>query len=329
MSTPKDTIDTDEPPSPSTLVHTKDLIEDAETAHPSIPDAVDSRTYIEVQPSETPLDAQTVTRAMGQFFSILQRATKTGIRAVLTRSAQSPCIEWIVVSDGRDDTTVRYLVGTTHDDLFSQLESVLRTCFPDTYELSQVEWHPRHVDEYLPVKLTGTPSSNPDERTGPDHPAITPEHPYVAGVEYRGHADRRQDWQTPFTPFEEFTTQTRDRTTGSRPARSDESRRIPLASLLEIMQDVDVPIVYQAVCVPGGDWTDDADYNVFELERGLGSLAAQFWETFFPRDEEALRSYTPSETDQQRIDGVRDRMLRRTFRVSARAVGRWNSSRRF
>jgi len=77
---------------------------------------------------------------------------------------------------------------------------VLRTCFPNSYEIRAVEWHPRRIHELLPV--AGAGECHP-------HPAIAPARPYVAGVEYCGHAERRFDWQTPLVPFDAVTESTR------------------------------------------------------------------------------------------------------------------------
>ncbi|WP_232703567.1 ATP-binding protein [Halobacterium wangiae] len=86
------------------------------------------------------------------------------------------------------------------------------------------------------------------------------------------------------------------------------------------MQDVDVPVIYQAVCCPGGDWTTQADSTIYDLERGLGTVQDRVLEAIVPRDDETEASYTPPRADQHRIEGIRGRTLRRTFRMSARAV---------
>ncbi|WP_227375257.1 ATP-binding protein [Haladaptatus halobius] len=323
MSTPNNNSDTEtaDQPSRPDIVRPEFTVEGTHADRPPIPDSVKPRPYIEIRPSETPLDARTVVRAMDLLYSMLDRETKTGLRHFLTRSTQAPLVEWCLISDGREDTTIRYLVGTSQPDLLSELENILRTCVPNTYELTHVEWHPQHVEEHLPLKIIGTQPTDPSEQTGQHHPAISPSSPYIAGVEYKGRAERRFDWQTPLTPFGEFTA---SKTTKSKDtsyqSTNNESRRIPLASLIETIRDATVPVIYQAVCAPGGDWTPAADDYLYHLERGQGSLSARFWEMIYPEPEESRRTYKPTGTDKTRIDGIQERTLRRTFCVSARAV---------
>jgi len=152
--------------------------------------------------------------------------------------------------DGRPDTQVRYFLGSQFVDLLEDLEGVLRTCFPNSYEIRAVEWHPRRIHELLPV--AGAGECHP-------HPAITPARPYVAGVEYCGHAERRFDWQTPLVPFDAVTESTR--ATDRRGDRNG-SRRVPLATLVEAIQDAEVPVIYQAVCHPSEDWSRVAEDSV-------------------------------------------------------------------
>jgi hypothetical protein len=73
----------------------------------------------------------------------------------------------VVASDGRPDTRIRYLVGSDNESLLDDLQNICRTCFPDSYEISSTEWHPRRIAEHLPV---------PDQQsnaTQTDHPALT------------------------------------------------------------------------------------------------------------------------------------------------------------
>lgn len=320
MSSPRDsTSDTDAQTTLPAVVHPDSDFE-AESEYPPVPDPVEPRSYIEIQPTETALDPTTVTRAMALLFTRFRDATKTGLRHKLTRSTERPLVEWLLVSDGREDANIRYLVGTTHDDLMDELEGVLRTCVPNTYELRTVDWHPRYVEEHLPMTLTGTQPADPDDQTGPQHPAITPTQPYVAGVEYRGRAKRRHDWQTPLTTFEAFTKTDTTQNNGRTQPNERESRRVPLAALVEDMQDVELPVIYQVLCRPYGDQTAAADEYRLDLERGLRSVGAKVLETFMPRSEEDRRTRDPSAAEQARIDGMRERNLRQTFCVSARAV---------
>ena len=283
-------------------------------------DSVEPRSYIEVRPSKTALEPNTITRAMDLLFTLLRNTTKTGFRHKLTGSVERPLVEWLLVSDGRKDASIRYLVGTTHDDLLEDLEGILRTCFPDTYELHSVEWHPRHIEEHLSKERTGTRPADANDQTSPQHPEITPTQPYIAGVEYRGRAKRCRDWQTPFTTFAEFTDTNNTQSRSRHETNERDSRRVPLASLVEAIQDAEVPTIYQAVCRPYGNQTAGADEYLYDLERELGSADAKILDMLTSTSENDRRAHEPTSTDQARIDGIEERTLQRTFCVSARAV---------
>ena len=130
-------------------------------------DQLDTRHYLEITPSETPLDPRTATQAMEMLFTSLQKTTRTRLRDKLTGNTDQPVVEWLLASDGRPDTRIRYLVGSDNESLLDDLQNICRTCFPDSYEISSTEWHPRRIAEHLPV---------PDQQsnaTQTDHPALT------------------------------------------------------------------------------------------------------------------------------------------------------------
>jgi len=322
MSTPNNNIDTDEPYSPATPGSVDDTTEETATTKLSTTDTNESRSYIEIRPSETALSPQTIARAMDLLCSLLSDATKNGVLQTLTRSVERPLVEWLLVSDGHTDGSIRYLVGTTDEDLLDDLEGILWTCFPNTYELQRVDWHPRDVVEQLPMPVANLQSGNPE--THPEREAIesSSAEPYIAGVEYRGAGKGRHDWLCPLTPFESFIqASTRQPAASSKPdARDGDTRRVPLATLIETLHHTDVPVIFQTVCRPYGDQTAPADEYIFDLERGEGSFGSKIFETISPRSEEDIRAYEPIDTDQARIDGIRDRTLRRSFCLSTRAV---------
>ncbi|MFD1586238.1 hypothetical protein ACFR9U_04540 [Halorientalis brevis] len=284
---------------------------DDEPQRPTDPEPIEDRPYLEVRPSERPLDPPTVRRAMEHLYTTLREASETGLLDGLTDGGDGPVVEWLLVSDGRPDPTIRYLVGTDTPDLMSALETVLRTCFPDTYELTPVEWHPRRCHEHLPLPTPGD--------THP-HPAITPTEPYAAGVEFRGHAEYRQDWQTPLRRVDADGGTIQDRAARDGQRRTSAGGKAPLARLVETICTAEVPVLYQVVCRPYDDWSVDADAYIEGLREGLVTVGDQFWEEVSPRDKEERREYEPSVTTQARIDGIRQRDPSRTFCVSARAV---------
>jgi DNA helicase HerA-like ATPase len=253
---------------------------------------------------------------MGVLVTTLQDATKNGLRHILTDSVCQPVVEWLLVSDGRSDTSIRYLVGAGNTDILPDIKSVLRTALPNTYELRELTWHPRRVHEHLPVTA--------DEQATTSHPSITATAPYVAGVEYRGHAKRRSDWQTPLVAFDDITIDAHD---NSRHQHAQtESRRVPLATLVETMQEADIPIVYQAVCQPYEDWSSRQHKHIDDLRTGTVTIGDKLFELVHQRSRDELRAYDPPPVDETRIERISSRDPGRTLCVSARAVALTRSS---
>ncbi|WP_458207700.1 hypothetical protein [Haladaptatus sp. NG-SE-30] len=301
---------------------------------PPAPDPPTPRTYLEIRPTETQLNPTDVVQAMDVLYSLLNERTKTGLRHALTRSTHVPRIEWLLVADGRPDSSVRYLVGSTDDELLVDLEGVLRTCFPQTYEFSEVEFHPRFVEDHLPLVAqdghsTPTTSATARETTETtDTQTVDPHRlakPYAAGVEYEGNATMRQDWQLPLTALYERTQGTmsakRNHTTTSRTKRSNvqtQSARIPLATLIEAISTAEVPVVYQVVCRLRGDDHTSAEVHCTNLEQGTVTIGDRIWNELFP--EAASDDADPPQMYRDRLEAIRDRDLRRTLTVSACAV---------
>jgi hypothetical protein len=285
---------------------------------------VEPRPYIEIRPSETMVDPSAVTRAMEHLHGLLQDLTQTGLIHSLRRSKRVPLVEWLIVSDGRVDPQLRYLVGTTHSDLTDDLLGILRTCFPNTYELRQVMWHPRDAEEYLPLI---DPASGAQEITLSTGETIdTTVQPYIAGVEYSGHTERRRDWQTPLQSYGHAQSR---RPGGRGPSRHtprlpqtdrEESHRTSLAALVETIRDASLPIVYQVVCHAHRDWSTEADTYISDLETGSVTLGDAILDTIFPRSSDDKRDYEPPLSDRNRIEAIATRDPSRTFQVSARAV---------
>ena len=201
------------------------------------------RPYVEIRPTERTLSPRAVTQAMEQLHATLERATDTGLRNRLFGEASQPSVEWLLVADGRADTSIRYLVGATDPDLHDELQRICRTALPNAYEFQTVLWHPRDIGGLG----TNTPVTEVYESTNnTDHPSADTQP--LAGVEYRGHADRPTDWQTPLTPFADLN--------DDQSSRSNErTHRLPLTTLVETMRDADAPVVYQVCCRPYRDIT--------------------------------------------------------------------------
>jgi len=296
-----------------------------------IPDPVEPRPYIEIRPAETTVDPGAVGQAMDLLHTVLSEFTQTGLKDRLFGSTEIPLVEWLLLSDGREDPQIRYLVGTTHSDLTEDLLGVLRTCFPNSYEFREIEFHPRYIQEFLPI---GGPETHPvPSPTG--HELDTRVHPYVAGVEYHGQAKRKRDWQTPLQRFGHrgaTSNETRWTPGGdqrhyrgpSQPTDTREesaaSHRIPLAPLIETIREATVPVCYQVVCRPHDDWSKDANRYLGGLRSGNITITDDIIDALLPRSKEQQTAYEPPIEDRNRIAGIQQRDPQRTFAVSARAV---------
>ena len=268
--------------------------------------ATPERTYIEIRPTDRPLSPRAVSQAMTQLYTTLDRETQTRLRDRLRGTTAQPSVEWLLVADGNADTSIRWLVGTTDESLTDECQRILRTALPNTYELQLVTWHPSELTELArPSPLTDLYTDAPD----PDPTNTTPP---LAAVDYRGHAERPGDWQTPLTPFDDLST---DDT-----RRDEETHRLPLTTLVETMRDTTAPIVYQVLARPYRNITPDSEEYELALEDGTATLGGKLSEALFPRPIEEDRAYEPPAADQHRIDGMRERDTYRTFDVTARAA---------
>jgi hypothetical protein len=245
-----------------------------------------------------------------------------------------PVVEWLIVSDGRPDASLRYLVGVDPVYRLDQLADICRPCFPDSYEFERIDFHPRQVEAYTrgsdaqgDVAPTEAHETDPDPETathrvsdGGSESTATPSgvavRPTVAGVEYVATTDLGRDWQTSLTPFATV----RNDTDSTRTGGGESGPRGPLATLVETMLDVDVPVVYQVLCRPHRDWSGDAEAFIQNLDDGLVSVGDKLWHTLTLPDRERIETYDPPEADQVRIESIADRDARRTVSVTARAV---------
>ena len=289
------------------------------TDHDSYPATEDpegeGRTYIEIRPSSRPLNHASVSQAMTVLYESLNEPTDDGFFSLFKSTATPPTVEWLLVADGRSDTRIRYLVGTTDEDFLSELEAVLRTALPNTYELTRVEWHPRRINTHLSP-------TNPQANTSNDRDWYKNDDVYLAGVEYCGHVPLKKDWLTSLTSLKEHTasTKTTHTQTNNRTEDTHEPHRIPLSVLLEKLCDIDVPVIYQLVCRPLGDQRADAERYQADLERGVVTPADRVVDFVFPREEQQLDREALSGSYRDRLDELETRELRRTFCLSARAV---------
>jgi DNA helicase HerA-like ATPase len=263
------------------------------------PTAADEQagSYVTVTPTDDPLSATTVQSQ----FERLRRLDhiendRPWYRGLLSGGPEPPTIECLLVSRGGTDATVEYHFGVDNGNP-DALERALRELFPDSYEFERTG---------LDLTAACDPSGAAPDTTPRDWSW------YVAGVEFQGRAERRNDWQTRLTPFETF--------------QAESSNRVPLAAVLETMAETAVPMVYQALLQPEADWTPVADARHTRLELARDTRAARISEAIDRAlnpelyEDRTIEDISPAPSDQQRLEELDAKATRRSFAVNARAA---------
>lgn len=249
-----------------------------------------TRSYLRVQPATDRLDPATVHTQCRRLHGLVD--SQSGIESLFDR-AEHPTIEICLHSDG---TQLEYLVSSTTEAAESTLDTLDRLChslFPDSYAIERVERQPAAL-------------------VPPTAAADTDCHALVC----EGRPDRRQDWQTRLTPFEQFQT--------------DDHARIPLATVVETMAATDVPMVYQVLIQPYPDWTAAADDRRAAIEAGQDTLGGQLLTSLTgleapTADADPTREGTGAAdalpaSDRSRLESIDAKDATRSFVVNARLV---------
>jgi hypothetical protein len=249
-----------------------------------------ARPSLRITPATERLDPETVHTQCRRLHALAD--SQSGLRSRFDRS-DPPTIELRLHSDG---TRIEYLVGCTGDDAVTTLDALDRLChtlFPDSYAIERVE---RAPDVLSPTTA--------DAETAP------------TALVCEGHPDRRQDWQTRLTPFEQF--------------RTDDHARIPLATVAETMAATDVAMVYQSLIQPYPDWTAAADDRRAAIEAGQDTLGGQLLTSLTgldaptadadPSREGAGSADALPASDRSRLDAIAAKDATRSFVVNVRLV---------
>ncbi|WP_276247583.1 ATP-binding protein [Haladaptatus sp. YSMS36] len=134
-------------------------------------------TYIRIRPTDDSLHPKTVTTHLRRLHGLGPDPNTSLVSRLTRRTPEPPTIEFRLVADGTEDTTIDYYVGVTDPKVTDALERILRGLFPNSYELTRVDC----VDPLTDAEA---------------HP--------LAAVEFCGQPERLNDWQTQLTPFEDF-----------------------------------------------------------------------------------------------------------------------------
>ncbi|MFC7044785.1 ATP-binding protein [Halobacteriaceae archaeon GCM10025711] len=269
-----------------------------------------SRKYIRIRPTDTPVNPQTVEREFRRFHQLEKHNNNTQDSSGknwlgrLFQSTQTtrPTLEFLVVSQ-RDGERIDYYVGVD-DSLLASVERGLRALYPDSYEFERVERTPEQLG--LPANLDDTKN---ESETRTDSHTTESSTRGVAGVEFVGVPDRRLDWQTRLTPF------------GTADEDNDGAENsVPLSMLVEAMAEHSTRVVFQVLLRPMPDWSGGAEDRriSIELNEDTYSGILSNYLTGMPDREDIEERLT--NTDRRRLEELDAKDARHSFEVNARAI---------
>lgn len=261
------------------------------------------RAYICIQPTIAQISSDGIGNNIRRLHS-LARETDDRSGHNRFRSKEPPAsktIEWLLVAT--PDETLEYYVGMhgPEDLSLDSLEGVLRGIFPDSYEFSREAFESDAIldDSIGHTKLTADEVDVPEEAES-----------YVAGIEFSGCGERREDWQTRLTPYSDFQT-------------TDSEARPPLTAVAETLAITDVPVVFQVLLRPKPDWTLEADLRRRKLEKGEETFLGRVVESLFVPNsptEPVTQKQPVTPENQRRLDELDEKETRHCFSVNVRAV---------
>jgi DNA helicase HerA-like ATPase len=132
------------------------------------------------------------------------------------------------------------------------------------------------------------------------------------GVRWCGSTTRKEDWMTTLVPFTE----------SSAANGTSESTGIPLATLIDYLNEFEQPIAFQVVFQRRDNWMADAELRKENLADGRDTLFQELVGPLLEVDEQAHEANHRelSESVEKRIESISDKDPARTFTVNIRAV---------
>jgi len=237
------------------------------------------RTFIHLSPTADSFSASTVTAQFTRLYYLLA-STQTS----------SP-LEWLLVTDGADTGPIEYVLSVD-TALTSTIEAWCRELVPNSFDISISSTDPlRHL-------------SSADATTDPDDGALESySPPRYRAVEFVGVTDRREDWQTTLTRYDEFT---------------DNHSRLPLATVVSALADASVPMAVQILVRPYPDWRHHAIDRKQRLKQGRDTAVQRFFEDWITTTAPETNVSDPGV--RSRVDALDEKDAQHSFAVTARAV---------
>ncbi len=237
------------------------------------------RAFIRLSPTADTFTPSTVTAQFTRLYYLLA-------------STQTPStLEWLLVTDGSNADTIEYVLSVD-TALASTIEAWCRELVPNSFDIS-------------------TPTTDPLNRLSPADADVDPDDgalesyspPQYRAVEFVGVTDRREDWQTTLTRYDEFT---------------DKHSRLPLATVVSTLADASVPMAVQILITPYPDWRHHAIDRKQRLKHGRDTVFQRFVEDWLVSTDPENNISDPGV--RSRVDALDEKDAQHSFAVTARAV---------
>ncbi|KTG25155.1 TraM recognition domain-containing protein [Haloferax profundi] len=210
---------------------------------------------------------------------------------LLESKQHTSTLEWLLVTDGSPSGTIDYTLSVD-TELAPAIEAWCRELVPNSFEITTSNTDP----------LSRLSPAEPD--ADPDDEALEPySPPQYRAVEFVGVTDRREDWQTTLTPYDEFT---------------DIHTRLPLATVVSTLAGSSVPMAVQILVTPYEDWRHHALDRQNRLKQGRDTAFQRFFEDWIMSTDPEKNASDP--VVRSRIDAIDEKDAQHSFAVTARAV---------
>ncbi len=234
-----------------------------------------------------------------------------------------PVFEFLVVSEGSNEP-IEFYYGVDQEAHLKTLEKRLTSMYPHSFTISQEELD---LEALLNVESSVQTSKQPisDDDLTQDHSqqavstavrrsddqntTATEQKLVSYGVEWAGKVGRTEDWMTTITPF-----------VVDKPDKEYNAERPPLSAVIDVLNEISSPAVYQIVWQRKKDWRDDAEVRKVNLREGRDTWTEDLIGSWLePIDADPLEREL-SDTTKDRLRQIEHKHPKRTFTVNARAV---------
>jgi len=237
------------------------------------------RAFIRLSPTADTFTPSTVTAQFTRLYYLLA-------------STQTPStLEWLLVTDGSNADTIEYVLSVD-TALASTIEAWCRELVPNSFDISTTTADP--LNRLSPADADVDPNDRALESYSP---------PQYRAVEFVGVTDRREDWQTTLTRYDEFT---------------EEHSQLPLATVVSALASSSVPMALQILITPYPDWRHHALDRKQRLKRGRDTVFQRFVEDWLVSTDPETNVSDPEV--RSRVAALEEKDAQHSFTVTARAV---------